>query len=147
MRALFLALSCAMLAAACSPPPPPPPPEPKGHPDFPRGYTSWLKVNTETIVREDEGVARELYANAVGDLGSGTVLVKERYIHTDGVLGELQHVAVMKRTGAGANNGWTFMAFDADSMELKEGMSTSCVACHQLQAENDYLFGERSSYQ
>ena len=57
---------------------------------FPTGYTSWKKANSETIVREEEKIAREVYIKVVDGLGAGTIVVKEQYAWADGAKGALQ---------------------------------------------------------
>ncbi len=116
-------------------------------PAFPKDYTSWHKVNAETIIREDEvdeggGVARELYANMVGMLEAGTVLVKEQYAFANGAKGELQAIHVMRMTEAADNDGWQFLAFDPQGKALPPEAVARCVSCHSLQKDNAYLFSE-----
>ncbi|MCB9730495.1 MAG: cytochrome P460 family protein [Deltaproteobacteria bacterium] len=118
---------------------------PTGDPDFPNDYRQWHQVNDQTIVREDEGVAREIFANPQGDLGPGTVLVKEQYRYDGGAKGPLEFVGVMRRTGTGEAGGWSFQAFDPTTRQLLGKDSTACVGCHTLQADSDYLFSDRSA--
>jgi hypothetical protein len=122
-------------------------PKESGDPDFPSDYRQWTKVNAETIVREDEGVARELFAKAVGDLESGSVLVKEQFRLEGGTKGALELVAVMRRSGRGEAGGWEFSAFDPTTRQKVAHDATACVGCHTLQADSDYLFSERSALQ
>jgi hypothetical protein len=122
-------------------------PQPSGDPDFPGDYRQWSKVNDSTVIREDEGVAREIYSNARPDLGVDTVLVKEQYRLEGGEKGALEFVAVMRRTGRGEAGGWTFQAFDPTTRQQLTRDATACVGCHTLQADADYLFSERSALQ
>ncbi len=116
-------------------------------PAWPEGYQGWKKVNAETIVREEEGVARELFAKPAAGLGQGTVLVKEQYSYAGGQKGPIQYVAVMRRTGAptDANGGWEFLAFDPATKQRKPAAASTCVGCHSLQADSDYLFTPRDA--
>lgn len=118
-----------------------------GDPDFPTDYLQWAKVNDATIVREDEGVARELYTNPRPDLGVDTVLVKEQYRLEGGAKGPLEFIAVMRRTGRGEAGGWAFQVFDPTTHQQLTRDATACVGCHTLQADADYLFSERSALQ
>lgn len=113
--------------------------------DWPAQYQTWKKVNAETLIKEDEGVAREIYANSKPDLGVGTVLVKEQYKLAEGAKGALTQVAVMKREAAeGPNNGWVFKAFDPNTKKAV-GDATACLGCHSLQAENNFVFSPKES--
>ena len=107
---------------------------------FPAGYQSWTKINDETIIRADESVqkARELYTNGTPGLGTGAVLVKEEYSLHGGAKGTLATVAVMRRTDGPDHNGWEFIAFDPVTKSRAD--ASSCVRCHVLQEDNDYLF-------
>lgn len=150
MRSSLILVALPMLALALScgggDTKPTPKPEPKAAAGLPDGYTTWTKVNAETIVREEEGLAREIYADVKPDFGKDTVLVKEEYAWADGALGELAHVAVMRRTGGETNNGWEFAAFDAATKEPVEGFDAAgCVGCHTLQIDNDFLFTPRDA--
>ena len=118
---------------------------PKAAPGFPTGYTAWKKVNAETIVRADENIAREVYANTAGELGAGTVLVKEQYAYDGAVKGEMQLIAVMRR-GADltTNKGWTFSGYDPTTKAAK-GEVTACAGCHSLKEDNDFLFSDKST--
>lgn len=107
---------------------------------FPEGYQVWAHVNAETIVREDEAVAREIYAAPAPALGPSTTLVKEEYQLVDGQKGGLSMVAVMRRTGSPSHNGWSFLAFDPKTRQRADVDVAACVGCHTLQAANDYLF-------
>lgn len=147
LRGLLLLslVSGASLAAGCGPARSDGTPTVEGDPDFPTGYASWHKVNAETIVRAEEGVAREIYARASGDLGVGTVLVKEQHALRDGASGPLQHVAVMRRTSGAETGGWTFQIFDPDTHTRLTDDVTTCVGCHTIRAESDYLFTAREA--
>ncbi len=116
-------------------------------PAWPEGYRSWKKVNAEPIVRSEEGVAREIFAKPAAGLGQGTVLVKEQYLYAGGQRGALQYVGVMRRTGAptAANGGWEFLAFDPATKQQNTAAATTCVGCHSLQADSDYLFTPRDA--
>ncbi|MEZ4266698.1 MAG: cytochrome P460 family protein [Myxococcota bacterium] len=122
-------------------------PQQTGDPDYPTNYRQWSKVNASPIIREDEGVARELYTNPRADLGVDTVLVKEQYRLEGGEKGALEFVAVMRRTGRGEAGGWSFQAFDPTTRQQLTRDSTACVGCHTLQADADYLFSEPSALQ
>jgi hypothetical protein len=115
--------------------------EPQAGAGWPEGYTSWRKINAETVVREDEAVARELYARPAAELGVGTVLVKEQFALVGGVKGALKQVAVMTRTGAAEdpNGGWEFKLFDPETKTSGADVA-ACVGCHSLRAEQGYLF-------
>lgn len=116
-------------------------------PAWPEGYQSWKKVNAEPIIRSEEGVAREIFAKPAAGLGQGTVLVKEQYTYAGGQRGPLQYVGVMRRTGAptSANGGWEFLAFDAATKKRNTAAASTCVGCHSLQADSDYLFTPRDA--
>jgi|GEM_PF-1752221 len=120
--------------------------EPKAAAGFPTGYTTWKKVNPETIVRAEEQIAREVYVKKVGDLAAGTVLVKEQYAYTGGAKGDLQLIAVMRRgADASKDKGWTFAGYDPTTKEAK-GEVSACKGCHSLQEDNDWLFTDRSKF-
>ena len=122
MRALLLCCGLALALGGCplSPKPQPVKPRPQLNPDWPANYRTWKKVNATTILNEDEEVAREIYSNGTPGLGQGTVLVKEQYALANGAKGPLQFVAVMRRTGGSANNGWEFLAFDPRTKKKNE---------------------------
>ena len=118
---------------------------PKPAADFPTGYTTWKKANAETIVREEEKIAREVYAKATDGLGAGTVLVKEQYSYENGTKGRLKLIAVMRRGADRAKNkGWEFAVYDPATKTA--GDNTACLGCHSLQEDNDFLFGDRTTY-
>lgn len=112
--------------------------KPKAHPAFPDNYESWRSVNDEPLVRKDEGVVRELYARVQGELDRGTVLVKEEHkLMTGDKKGKLDRIAMMKRTGGSANDGWKFMAFRPETHERVPDDDTACVSCHELSSTGD----------
>jgi hypothetical protein len=120
--------------------------KPKPAAGFPEGYTQWKKVNAETIVREEEKIAREVYAQVVDGLGPGTVLVKEQYAYEGGTKGALQLIAVMRRTADSTRNkGWTFAGYDPTTKASK-GEETACTGCHSLQEDNDFLFSDKGAF-
>ncbi len=114
---------------------------------FPEGYTAWKKVNAETIVRDEEKIAREVYVKASDGLGAGTIIVKEQYGWAGGAKGELELIAVMRR-GADTTKykGWEFSGFDPKTKASK-GELSACIGCHELQEDNDFLFTERAKFQ
>ena len=120
-------------------------PEAQADPDWPEAYATWTRVNGETIVRPDEGVARELYAKAAPDLGVGTVLVKEEHGLVEGAIGGVTRVAVMKRTGGTRIGGWSFLSFDPATRQRVDDEVASCEGCHTLRADADYLFTDRDA--
>ena len=132
--------AAAMALAACGPKPSTQAPKVEGSPDFPTGYTSWRKVNAQTIVRPDEHIAREIYARSAPNLGHGTVLVKEQYKLVGGAKGPLVEIDVMRRTGAPDNNGWSFAKYDPKTHARMGRDETACIGCHTLRADHDYLF-------
>ena len=141
------ALLALTLGSACggSETKPKPTPKSEAPPGFPEGYATWQKVNPDTILRDEEGLAREIYVDAKPELGKDTVLVKEQYALTEGAVGELQHIAVMRRGAEEANAGWTFAVYDPKTKQELEGGASACVGCHTLRIDNDYLFTPRDT--
>ena len=41
--------------------------------------------------------------------------------------------------------GWSFEAYDPGT-KSSLGDNTACIGCHELQADNDYLFSDRSGF-
>ena len=122
------------------------PSKPKAAPGFPEGYATWKKVNEATIIRAEEKIAREVYAQKIGDLGPGSVLVKEQYSYAGGVKGELQLIAVMRRgSDSSTDGGWSFAGYDPQTRQAK-GEIVACKGCHSLQEDNDFLFSDRSAF-
>lgn len=130
-------------------------------PAFPRGYTSWKKINAAPIVREGEQMVRELYANDVaqkrGGPGAtfplGAVLVKEeRALVNDAGKprpGDLVRISVMSKVGnkvgEGAVGGWTFKAYDPSTMrEFNRDRvdPDGCYFCHADAAARDYVYSD-----
>ncbi|MGB0589875.1 MAG: cytochrome P460 family protein [Myxococcota bacterium] len=113
-------------------------------------YTTWPKINAETILRggEDEGgeieprTAVELFASVQGDLETGSVLVKETRVVNDDGSGAVTQLGVMRRVGGSLNGGWAFEAYSPTTMERTKIEVGTCVNCHSFQAQNDYLFSE-----
>jgi hypothetical protein len=119
-------------------------------------YVDWPKVNAETIVRGDdeededgeESVQRtavEIFADVQGDLGAGSVLVKQTRVLLGETPGEIAQIGVMRRVGGSLNGGWAFEGYEPRTMEKAAIEVSTCVNCHSLQAHNDYLFSERSA--
>ncbi len=142
-----LALAALTVGAACGGGETKPQPKPKAEapPGFPDGYATWHKANAETILRDEEGLAREIYADAKPDLAKDTVLVKEQYALAEGAVGELQQIAVMRRGADEANAGWSFTVYDPKTKKELEDGASACVGCHTLQIDNDYLFTARDA--
>lgn len=123
----------------------------KGGTTLPANYESWPKINAETILRDEEdddgtitnSTAIELYAKVSGDLAEGTTLIKVTHSVTDGVVGAVEHIGLMRRVGGEANGGWRFEAYDARSGSRADADVTTCSNCHSLQASNDHLFSPR----
>lgn len=148
MRRFVIAAALTLAVAACATSEPLPQPDvtPDHDPGYPVGYSSWTQSNTTTITREDEGIAREIFANVVGDLEVGSVLVKEQYRFAGGRKGELFELAVMRRTGSGDHNGWSFEAYDPQSKRKKTTHEDACIGCHIIRAGTDYLFATKARY-
>ncbi len=139
MRLLALAALSLSLASltGCPQPVPDRPPEPQADPAFPQGYQGWQKINAQTIVREDEGIARELFASPTAE-----VLVKEQYVLAGGEVGPMQKIAVMRKTGDTPHNGWTFLSFDPQTKTQLTDDTTACVGCHGLADGEDFVFSD-----
>ncbi len=147
MRRILLATALTVALAACATNEPPQPDLTPSHdPHYPVGYSSWTQSNSETLVREDEGLAREIFANVIGDLQAGSVIVKEQYRYADGHKGELFELAVMRRTGSSEHNGWAFEAYDPATKRKKTTHEDACIGCHIIRAGDDYLFATKSRY-
>ncbi|MGM0575461.1 MAG: cytochrome P460 family protein [Myxococcota bacterium] len=146
MRRFLAFVMLAAGLAACGPMETEEAPRSAAHPDYPDDYKSWKHVNDAPIVREDEGIVREIYTLPAPELGQGTVIVKEQYrLAPGGGKGDMEFVGVMRRTGADVNNGWVFQAFDPSTKREAAAMdSTACVGCHTLQEGNDFLFTPRT---
>lgn len=120
------------------------PDSPQAAAGFPTDYTTWKKVNE--AIREEEKIARVVYANVKDGMGAGTILVKEQYAYVDGAKGALKLVAVMTRgADTSKNKGWSFTAFDPATKASIED-TASCTGCHSLQEDNDFLFTDRSKF-
>ena len=110
---------------------------------WPDGYTGWNKLNAVTLAPspdETKQIARELFAKTTPNIGLGSILVKEQYDFVGGMKGSLRQVAVMRRSGGAANNGWEFLAFDPATKQRVD--SSQCVSCHVIQDFNDYMFSQ-----
>lgn len=110
---------------------------------FPVDYStspSWEKLTREPIYRKDVRVAREIYGKLKPDLGVGTILVKEEY-QTGGVGNRAMAViGVMRRTGEGPYDGWSFEAYDPVTHSSKHTEVAACIGCHTLQKDDGYRF-------
>lgn len=133
------------------------PEAPSGELVFPSGYTSWKKINPQPIIRENDRVARDLFANetalhrdAFGHFPVGTILVKEeRSLAADPsgrlVPRDVFRISVMYKVGKGEMDGWAFKAFDpATGQEFPHDRvdPDGCYFCHADARDNDYVFSE-----
>ena len=146
MRLIVLVVT-ALAMIGCPPPPPDDPPDTKGDPNFPKGWESWDHVNSDTIIREDEGVAREIYAKTAANIGHGSVIVKAQYRLAGSNKGSLYELAVMRRIGGADNGGWSFETYDPASRQRTKTDVSACVGCHILRAESGYLFLPQQQYE
>jgi hypothetical protein len=113
-------------------------------------YRTWMKINRDTIIRESEEEAREIYVNKTavqtrGNFGTGSVLVKEQYrLSNIGggsyVIGEIFQIAVMRKTGIGEHGGWDFRAYDPKTGSEIPGLSEGCALCHAKRKSFDFIF-------
>jgi hypothetical protein len=120
---------------------------------LPADYMSWPKLNDVTILRggededgeSDERTAVDLYANVNGDLDPGSILVKQTRLMNGDTPGALSMIGVMRRIGGSRDGGWSFEAYDPRTMTIADSDVGTCVNCHSLQTDNDYLFSDRDT--
>ena len=118
---------------------------------LPADYQSWPHINAETIIRNDEdddgtvtsSSAVELYAKVAGDLAAGTILVKATHAVAGEELGAVERIGLMRRGTGDQDGGWQFEAYDPTSRAKADTDVATCINCHSLQAENDFLFSTR----
>jgi hypothetical protein len=130
------------------------------------GYTSWMKVNLETLTGDVFGALgdahagaeglREIYVNNLGravTLGSrsfpyptGTIFVKETFMNEGGEKGMLGSLTIMIKRGSGydpANNNWEYMMVSPDNEVMRQGKVEGCIGCHTVVADTDYVFNNK----
>ena len=157
MRGMKPVIPCclSLLILACSPVLPGPQPQGStataaparaNDPGFPEGYSTWAKLNSAPITREDSGEVRELYRNdkakggADGRYPTGAIFVKAQHRLVGGRKGRVYQLAVMTKAGSGPYNGWTFSAYDPDTGKRRKADADVCAICHSQRASKDYIF-------
>ena len=126
------------------------------------GYSSWQKVNSQTITGDETGVLgkahegsagfREVYVNSVGAKVSsgdaalpypaGTIIAKESYKNSGGSKGALTSLTVMvkRENGYDAGNGdWEYIMLNSKMKVQGQGKLSACISCH-LATDNDMVF-------
>lgn len=119
---------------------------------FPTGYDTWTRVNTDPIVRTEDGQMRFLFASpgAVVDgqgFAPGTVLVKEqrrmRGSEQRPQAGEAFLVATMTK---GDDGRWQYGAWDPASGQPSISVDVDgCAFCHDDRKDTDSTFSAYSA--
>ena len=126
-------------------------------------YTSWYKVNEETVTGDETGLLGPAHAGAQGfrevyinDLGKGvsdgnsdlpypqgTIIVKESYGKaSDGGKGQLTGITVMVKQDEEydpENGNWEYLNVSPNMKVTAQGKIGMCINCHAA-AEDDYVF-------
>lgn len=153
---LFALVTIVLLAVCCSQPTKKDNSEVRVEAVFPSGYQTWKKINVEPIIRENETLAWNIYANdiALSKTGNefpiGSVLVKEERQLVEDVGGQkkprdVQRVSVMFKLGSASSptQTWRFMAFDPVTkaeMPRDKVDPEGCQFCHADAKDRDYVF-------
>lgn len=130
-------------------------------------YSSWTKVNSETITGDITGVLglaherskgfREIYVNRIGlpvELGKsaypfpvGSIIVKEAYKNKSGSKGAMDNLTIMvKRESeySSEHGDWEFIMAKPDGTIKKQGRMSLCINCHARSENKDYTFFDSS---
>ena len=126
-------------------------------------YTSWTKVNAESITGDTTGALgkahegtkgiREVYVNSAGEAVSfgnaafpypvGSIIVKESYKAEGGAKGGLSNSTIMikRESGYDSENGdWEYAMLTAKGKVQSQGALGTCTGCHSAAADSDYVF-------
>lgn len=114
---------------------------------FPENYKQGMHYATVTRgnIREEIYTSREAIEAAKKNqpLPDGTVILMEDY--RDGEL--YRYIAMEKKAGYGASHpadirtgDWAFQSFDRNQRVSRTENVGRCMACHQPQAKNDFVF-------
>jgi plastocyanin len=80
----------------------------------------------------------EAINNRVGELPAGSIIVRESY----DVEGDLREIGVRYKSAGfdRGNNDWFWAAYTPDGEVIVEGKVGSCLNCHSIEADNDYIY-------
>jgi hypothetical protein len=130
--------------------------------DYPKGYRQWPHVKSMVIYSDKHplfasfGGMHHIYANADamraytkgGTFADGSVIVFDLLDAKDDggawVAGDRKLIGVMVKNRARykTTGGWGFEAFKGDSQtdRMVTDANAQCLACHQKQKDNDFVF-------
>lgn len=126
-------------------------------------YTSWTKVNSETITGDVTGVLgaahkrskgfREIFVNEIGqsvEFGTsdypfprGSIIVKESYKNKSGSKGAMDNLTIMVKRESGYSSDygdWEYIMAKPDGTITKQGRISMCISCHSKSQDKDYTF-------
>ncbi|MCF6334538.1 MAG: cytochrome P460 family protein [Spirochaetales bacterium] len=126
-------------------------------------YSSWAKVNAETITGDVTGVLgaaherskgfREIYVNEIGlpvesgeedyPFPEGTIIVKESFKNDKGSKGALSNLTVMVKRESGYSpdyGDWEYIITKPDGAIAQQGTLSVCIKCHARGEDKDYTF-------
>ena len=132
-----------------------------------KGYTSWTKVNSETITGDVTGVLgaaherskgfREIFVNEIGqsvEFGTsdypfpeGSIIVKESYKNKSGSKGAMDNLTIMVKRESGYSSeygDWEYIMAKPDGTITKQGRLSMCIGCHSKSQDKDYTFIDSS---
>ncbi len=126
-------------------------------------YSSWAKVNSETITGDVTGVLgaaherskgfREIYVNETGlavergeadyPFPEGTIIVKESFDNDNGSKGDLSNLTIMVKRESGYSpdyGNWEYIMAKPDGTIAQQGSLSTCIRCHSKGDDKDYTF-------